>query len=179
MGRHKTSEARRAASRHHRRDNQAAMEEQATGAVGVTERWVHVASLSTCVPRCWTHKWRGFICTQRDTMCARTRTRAQDAWVVRHCCLAIKALAPHIRAASAAGELAPASLKLTSGGGAGKRPECVPGGSPGIERGAGGSGACSSSSLVEGACRLLVQVLVTPHLGRNWWVWMRVCGAHG
>ncbi|KAF5843603.1 hypothetical protein DUNSADRAFT_12866 [Dunaliella salina] len=85
----------------------------------------------------------------------------KDAWVVRHCCLAVKALSPQIRAASAAGEAAPPSLKINSsssvnGPGAPMHhqqqqlPKQLP-------------------TLLQGACHLLVQVLVTPHLGlQNW-----------
>lgn len=67
----------------------------------------------------------------------------QDAWVVRHCCVAIKALSPQIRAASAAGERA---------------------------NGLGG-GVSGQRTLLEGACQLLVAVLCTRDLGQqNWWV---------
>jgi len=65
--------------------------------------------------------------------------------VVRHCCAIIHALAPHLRAASAAGAAPPSFLASACGAGQG--------------------------ALMRGVCQLLAQVLVTRALGtRNWCV---------
>eukprot|EP00967_Tisochrysis_lutea_P151080 scaffold293320_cov27-Tisochrysis_lutea.AAC.1 len=77
--------------------------------------------------------------------------------------MAVKALGPQIRAASAAGEPAPSFRTSSSSLGRGS-------GAP-LQYQQQQQQPPRHCTLLEGACQLLVQVLVTPHLGlQNWWV---------